>query len=419
MKVLLVHNEYQQPGGEDIVFRLERQLLSSFGHRVLTYMRSNQEIKCYSNLQKLLLIRQMIWAKDSQRDIARIIKLEKPDVVHVHNTFTQISPSIYAECRRAGVPVVQTLHNFRLLCPGATFYRSGRICDECVTHSLGRSILYGCYRNSRFATAAVATMLAAHRALQTWSQNITSYIALTEFARQQFIRGGLPPGKIHVKPNFAAPDPGRGTHGGGFAIFVGRLSPEKGLQTLLHAWRRLRNTIPLHIVGDGPLREELTKYVKQQGLSSVRFMGRLGREETQEAIKAARFLILPSVCFENFPMTIVEAFAAGTPVICSRLGAMREIVAHRHTGLHFDPTSVEQLSDTVAWGWEHIARMQAMGRAARHEFELKYTAEKNYSLLMDIYRQALENPPREEHRGDQENELLAAPSARSRSACTC
>lgn len=413
MKVLLVHNEYQQPGGEDIVFRLEHQLLSSFGHRVVTYTRTNLEVNRYSNLRRLLLIRQMTWAEDSRRDIARILKQEKPDIVHVHNTFTQISPSIYAECRRAEVPVVQTLHNFRLLCPAATFYRSGRICDECVTHSLRRSVLHGCYRNSRCATAAVATYLAAHRKLQTWSHNITSYIALTEFARQQFIRGGLPGEKIRVKPNFAAPDPGQGTQGGGYAIFVGRLSPEKGLQTLLHAWQSLGNSIPLRIVGDGPLCGELTKYVEQQGLSSVCFMGRLGRAETQEAIKEARFLILPSVCFENFPMTIVEAFAAGTPVICSRLGAMREIVTDQHTGLHFDPNSTEQLADTVAWGWAHSERMQAMGKAARREFELQYTAERNHSLLMDIYRQAMKKPPTEDHRCDPETELLAASSADS------
>lgn len=235
-------------------------------------------------------------------------------------------------------------------------------------------------------------MLVTHRRLQTWNRKITAYIALTDFARQQFIRGGFPAEKIHVKPNFAAPDPKQGTQSGGYAIYVGRLSPEKGLPILLQAWHRLRNKIPLHIVGDGPLRPELTEYAERNGLSSVRFTGRLDRAETQQAIKDARFLILPSVCYENFPMTIVEAFAGGTPVICSRLGAMREIVTHQHTGLHFDPTSSEQLSDMVAWAWEHAPRMQAMGTAARREFELKYTAERNHSLLMDIYQRAAQRP---------------------------
>ena len=410
MKVLLVHNEYQQPGGEDIVFRLEQRLLSSFGHCVVTYRRTNHEISRYSTLRRLLLVRQMTWARDTQRDIASLLKREMPDIVHVHNTFTQISPSIYAECRKAEVPVVQTLHNFRLLCPGATFYRDGGICHECVTHGLHRSVLHGCYRNSRLASAAVAGMLVTHRRLPTWSHNIASYIALTEFARQQFIRGGLPGKKICVKPNFVNPDPGLGTQSGAYAIFVGRLSPEKGLLTLLEAWHRLGDSIPLRIVGDGPLRAELARYVEQAGLSSVRFMGRMDRSDTQKAIKEALFLILPSGCYENFPMTIVEAFASGTPVICSRLGAMQEIVTHMHTGLHFGPGSSQQLADSVAWGWANPERMRTMGRAARREFELKYTAEKNYSLLMDIYHRAMQESLALDDRCDPETECVAAPT---------
>lgn len=408
MKVLLVHNEYQQPGGEDTVFGLEHQLLSRFGHRVMTYRRSNLEINHYSPARRLLLVRQMTWASDTQRDIAGLITRERPDLVHVHNTFTQISPSIYSECRKAGVPVVQTLHNFRLLCPGATFYRAGGVCHECVTHGLHRSVLHGCYRNSRLVSAAVAGMLATHRSLSTWNRNIDRYIALTEFSRQQFIGGGLPTEKICVKPNFVNPDPGRGTQSGGYAIFVGRLSPEKGLQTLLEAWFRLGNSIPLRIVGDGPLRGDLTKFAEQEGLSSVRFMGRLDREETQEAIKAASFLILPSVCYENFPMTIVEAFAAGTPVICSCLGAMQEIVTHQHTGLHFEPGSSEHLADTVAWGWAHASRMRTMGRAGRREFEMKYTAQTNHDLLMNIYHLAMHGTPTACDRRDPQSEFVAA-----------
>lgn len=410
MKILLVHNEYQQPGGEDIVFRLERRLLSGFGHKVVTYRRSNHEISRYSPLRRLLLVRQMTWAGDTQRDMAGILRREKPDIVHVHNTFTQISPSIYAECRKAEVPVVQTLHNFRLLCPGAAFYRDGHVCNECVTHGLHRSVLHGCYRNSRWASAAVAGMLATHRRLPTWSQNITSYVALTEFARQQFISGGLPGEKIFVKPNFVDPDPGQGTQSGAYAIFVGRLSPEKGLRTLLEAWQRLGNSIPLRVVGDGPLRAGLTEYVEREGLSSVRFMGRLGRAETQEAIKGALFLVLPSVCYENFPMTIVEAFAAGTPVVCSCLGAMQEIVTHQCTGLHFAPGSSEQLADSVAWGWANPARMRTLGRAARREFELRYTAEKNHSLLMNIYHRAMQKPSAANDRYDPQTECVPATS---------
>lgn len=392
MKVLLVHNEYQQPGGEDAVFRLERQLLADFGHTVITYVRSNHEIDQRSTFGQLALLKQIVWAEDAKHDIATILRDGRPDIVHVHNTFTQISPSIYAECRKAEVPVVQTLHNFRLLCPGAALYRSGHVCEDCLTGSLWNGILHGCYRNSRPATAAVAAMLATHRCLHTWSDNVSRYIALTQFARQKFIRGGFAPEHICVKPNFVAPDSGVGTGDREYALFVGRLSEEKGLRTLLRAWTQLNSTIPLRIVGDGPLAAELKNYTAKNSLESVCFEGRRNHHETTEAMKGARFLILPSECYENFPMTVVEAFSAGTPVICSRLGAMQEIVEHRSTGLHFDANNSESLAECVAWAWAHPAQMLAMGMEARGEYERKYTADRNYSQLMEIYQQAIQSP---------------------------
>jgi glycosyltransferase involved in cell wall biosynthesis len=392
MKVLLVHNEYQQPGGEDIVFRQEKQLLAHFGHRVLTYERSNHEIGRSSGFQRLLLPAQLIWAKDARRDVARILEKEAPDIVHIHNTFTQISPSIYAACQDAGVPVVQTLHNYRLLCPSANFYRDGKTCEECATHSLWHSVEHGCYRSSRVATAAVAMMLAVHRNLQTWTNNIDAYIALTEFSRHKFVRQGFPAERIHIKPNFVDPDPGQAGEKGDYALFVGRLSEEKGLENLLRAWSYIKKAIRLLIVGDGPSRPALERYAADSDIPAASFLGCLGREETQDAIKAARFLVLPSQCYENFPMTVVEAFAAGTPVICSRLGAMQEVVTDGRTGLHFEVSNPEDLAEKVSWACAHCREMSAMGREARREYEAKYTAEKNYLLMMDIYQKAVGKP---------------------------
>lgn len=406
MKVLLIHNEYQIPGGEDVVFRQERQLLMNFGHQVMTYRRTNQEIKKYSRLDRLFLVKHLVWSEDTQRDVARMLDREKPDVVHVHNTFTQISPSIYSACRKAGVPVVQTLHNFRLLCPDATFFRDGHACEECVSQGLQRGIKHGCYRGSRLATAAVVAMLATHRRLHTWTRNISAYIALTEFARRKFIRGGLPAERISVKPNFVAPDPGFGLEEGGYALFVGRLSQEKGLRTLLNAWVHFRNSIPLYIVGDGPMQPELEACAADNSLSSVQFLGRLSRRETQDAIKGALFLVVPSECYENFPMTIVEAFAAGTPVICSRLGAMQEIVKNEYTGLHFAPGDSADLAYSIARAWSHRSRMRGMGRMARREYELKYTAEKNHAFLMAIYQQAIENRGLQDLRDNRERDFV-------------
>jgi glycosyltransferase involved in cell wall biosynthesis len=389
LKIVLVHNYYQRPGGEDRVYAQERQLLESRGHAVLTYQRSNSETVGYSPMKKMWLPGKMVWADDSYQHIKQLLRNEKPHLVHVHNTFFQISPAIFAACQEAGVPVVQTLHNFRLMCPAATFFRDGKICEKCREGGLWQSIRHGCYRESRGATAAVALMLAMHRKAQTWIEKVTLHIALTRFSRGKFAEGGLPAEKIVVKPNFVAPDPGAKNDIGDGAVFVGRFSPEKGLATLLRAWRKLREPIPLRILGDGPLRGELERMASDLNLSNVTFMGHMGNDDAQAAIKGARVLVLPSENYENFPVTIVEAMSCGTPVVCSRLGAMQEIVADRITGLHFSPGNAEDLAEKVAWAWDHPGEIKDMGRAARLEYEQKYTAENNYATLMSIYQQAL------------------------------
>jgi glycosyltransferase involved in cell wall biosynthesis len=389
MKILLVHNTYQQPGGEDVVFNQERQLLEGAGHQVLTYCRSNSEIAGHSLFWRPSLAVKTIWAKDTRRNFAGLLRRERPDLVHVHNTFVMVSPSIYAACHEARVPVVQTLHNYRLLCPAAIFFRHGRVCEECFEHSLWRSVVHGCYRNSRAATSAVALMLAVHRWRRTWTRGVNCFIALSEFSRGKFIEGGIPAEKIALKPNFVYADPGCRGISGQYALFIGRLSPEKRVVTLLAAWQRLRAPIPLRIIGGGPEREFLEASAKQPGLSNVCFLGQLPRDEVISALKGARFLLFTSEWYENFPVSIAEAFACGVPVICSRLGAMQEIVADGRTGLHFTPGDAQDLAAKVEWAWTHPEEMAAMGRAARAEYEAKYTAERNYEMLMEIYEKVL------------------------------
>src|SRR6202521_454819 len=304
MKILLVHNTYQQPGGEDVVFDQERQLLESAGHQVVTYCRSNWEIAGYSALKRLELVKHMVWATDTRREIASLIRQEKPDLMHVHNTFLMVSPSVYAACRLASIPVVQTLHNYRLLCPAAMFFRDGGVCEECLEHGLWRGVLHGCYRDSRAATSAVALMLTVHRWLATWSESVDCFIALSEFSRRKFIEGGIPAEKIAVKPNFVYADPGCRAQIGEYALFVGRLSPEKRVVTLLAAWQRLQVHIPLRIVGGGLERARLEAQAAQIGPVDIRFLGQLRREEVMSVLKGARFLVFPSEWYENFPMSI-------------------------------------------------------------------------------------------------------------------
>jgi glycosyltransferase involved in cell wall biosynthesis len=389
MKIIMVHNTYREAGGEDVVFESEKRLLERAGHRVIPYVRSNMELDSANLLDRIAIAPRMIWSSKSRSDFAAILDTENPDLVHAHNTFMVISPSIYSACSERGIPVVQTLHNFRLLCPAGNFFRDGMICKECVDHSLLRSVRHGCYRNSRAATAGVASMLAFHRALDTWQKSITRFITLTDFAKKEFVAAGFPLDKFVVKPNFADPDPRERIATGQYAVFIGRFMENKGLPTLLNAWKKIPTQYPLQIVGDGPERPAFETEARDSHLSGITFRGRLSRDAVIETIKGARYIIVPSTLYEGFPMCIVESFACGTPVLCSRLGSLPEIVEDRVTGFHFNPGDAEDLASKVEWAWNHPLELTKMGRAARVKYEMDYTAEKNYSLLMGIYEQAL------------------------------
>lgn len=366
-------------------------MLRDAGHQVIPYRRSNWEVQAYHGIQKIGLAKRTLWASDTRGDFLRLMRDQKPDVVHVHNTFMMISPSIYSACYEARVPAVQTLHNYRLLCPAATLFREGRVCEECMGGSLWHGVRHGCYQNSHTTTAVVALMLASHRLRGTWEREVACFVALTEFCRNKFIEGGLPAEKIFVKPNFVDPDPGARTGDGDYALFVGRLSPEKGMSTVLAAWKRLRLPIPLVVIGGGPDQSQLEAQAARDGLTTVRFLGRVPREQTLAAINNARFLVFSSEWYENFPVTIAESFACRTPVIASRMGAMEEIVSDGRTGLLFSPGDPEDLARKMEWAWIHPDEMRAMGNEARKEYESKYTAEKNYPMLMEIYQRAIDS----------------------------
>lgn len=389
MKIIVVHNHYKQPGGEDVVFQQETALLRDKGHDVHLYVRDNSDVDGYPGLQRLVLLQKAIWSTDTYREFRQLLDHEKPDLVHIHNIWVMISPSIYVACQHAGVPVVQTFHNYRLLCPAGTFFRSGGTCEECLDHGQWRSVLHGCYRESRTETAAKALMLAIHRWRGTWTDCIDAFIALSDFSRAKFIRGGLPPEKLFVKPNFVHPDPGVCNEKDDYAVFIGRLSPEKRVSTVLNAWRQLSRPIRLLIIGGGPEAAGLQKQAIANGLRNVDFQGYLPRDQAVGLLRRARFLIFSSEWYENFPVTIAEAFACGVPVICSKMGAMQEIVENGRTGLYFIPGDPIDLATKVDWAWNHLDQMEEMGRKARREYESKYTAEKNYPHLMNIYQHVL------------------------------
>jgi len=387
VRVLLAHNTYQLPGGEDVVCQRERDLLAAHGVEVVEYRRSNHELDQYSGVNRLKLVTRVIWNSDSKRDFTEVLRRTQPDLVHVHNTFMVISPSIYSACREQNVPVVQTLHNYRLLCPTATFFRDGKPCHDCESH-LGHSILHGCYRGSRVSTASVAAMLTWHRMAGTYSHLVDRYIALTEFSRSNFLRAGFDPAKIMVKPNFVDPDPGERLGDGAYALYIGRISPEKGLRTVLSAWRQLPEPLPLKLAGSGPLVDELKAAAASIG-PQVEYLGQLPGPQVMQAMKGARVIIFPSELYENFPLTLCEAFACGVPVIASNLGAMQEIVKDGYTGLLFRPGDAADLAQKVSYAWSHPEEMRQLGRNGRREYETKYTAEQNFRRLMEIYRSVL------------------------------
>ena len=386
MKILAVHNRYQRPGGEDQVFVDETALLETRNHRVLRYEVHNDQVK---QVNRLTLAKDTIWNSSAYRELGAMIRRERPDVVHFHNTLPLVSPAGYYAARAEGVPVIQTLHNYRLLCPVALFFRDGRVCEDCMGKAVPwPGVVHRCYRGSRAASGVIATMLTIHRALRTWTEMVDVYVALTEFARNKFIEGGLPAGKIVVKPNFVAPDPGRGQGGGGYALFVGRLAPEKGTGTMLAAWERLGTRIPLKIVGDGPLRDRVVEAAARQ--SNVEWLGHRPVEEVHALMGKADMLVFPSEWYETFGRVAAEAFAAGTPVIAANIGAVAELVEHGRTGLKYRPGDPEDLVTQVEWALSHPAELRRMRDEVRAEFEAKYTAERNYRALMEIYEAALE-----------------------------
>jgi glycosyltransferase involved in cell wall biosynthesis len=385
MKILVAHNFYQQAGGEDQCVAAEVAMLRAHGHEVTQYFISNQSIDAMNRLE---LASRTIWSRPASCELRQLFRTHRPHIAHFHNTFPLISPAAYYAAQAEDVRVVQTLHNFRLCCVNALLFREGEVCEACLGKTFPwRGVIHKCYRANRIASAAVATMIATHRVLGTWQNAVDVYIALSESSRRKLVEGGLPAEKIVVKSNFAYPDPGPGAGRGGYAVYVGRLSAEKGIETLLNAWRHLEGGPPLKIIGDGPLAGTVQEAATQN--TPIQWLRSLSHEAVYELVGEASLLVLPSGCYENFPRVVIEAFAKGTPAIVSKLGAMAEIVDDGHTGLHFKPGDPADLAEKVRSIIADLPRLTRMRQAARQKFEQKFTADANHDVLMAIYARAI------------------------------
>lgn len=377
MKILVAHNAYQQRGGEDVVVEAEIELLRNHGHEVLEYHRHNDEMP---GIGRVRAAADALWSRRTVQQVGDLLRAHRPDVVHVHNTFPLISPSLHWAAATAGVPVVQTLHNFRLMCPQGMMMREGRVCEDCLGHVPLPAIRHACYQGKRPQTAVTVSMLMLHRAMGTWQHKVQRYIALNTFSRLKFIEGGLPAERISIKPNFVdLPAPAEGPRAG--LLFVGRLSPEKGLTTLVEAARQLA-PCSVRVVGSGPDAERLA------GIAAITAVGALDAEQVASEMSRASALLIPSVCYEQFPRTLVEAMACGLPVLASRLGALAELVEDGVTGILGEPGDAADWAVKMQWALDHPARMAEMGRNARALYECRYSAAVNHEQLMGIYREA-------------------------------
>jgi len=386
MKVLLVHNRYQQRGGEDAVVDAEARLLGGRGVEVERFDADNDAIQ--GALAKIRTsMHQFSGSTAIRHRLANALERFRPDVVHVHNWFPTISASVFRQSKAAGIPVVHTIHNYRLLCVGATLFRDGGVCEDCIGSAFRiPGIVHKCYRGSATGSAVATMGMLAHWAMGTWRHSVDRFIALTEFSRQKLVEGGIAAGKISVKPNFIEPDPGPGPGNGGYFLYAGRLTEEKGVRVLLDCWRNAPGLPPLWIVGDGPLREEVQQAAATA--SDVRWLGMKTSDEVLSLMKDAKATLCPSLWYEGMPRVVIESLAVGTPVIASQIGGYAEMIVDGESGALFEAGNAGALLGSIR-GLEEKTAWEEMRSQARLRFLAEYTGEKNYSALVDIYRAAM------------------------------
>lgn len=380
LRILMVHNYYQIPGGEDTVVVNEKKMLEEHGHIVILYSRHNSEIKQMSKLQKLGLPFTTVFNPRTYREIKNLIKQHQIDIVHVHNTLNLVSPAVYYAGLKCGVPVIQTVHNFRLLCPGATFYRDGHICEDCVEHGLWCAVRHKCYRGSRMQTLACVISTVIHRMTGIYGK--INYICLTEFNKEKLLHlKGVTEDRVFVKPNFVDVPQKKYEKNGSF-VFVGRIEEIKGITDLLEAWKELGSEAPvLNICGTGPLMDDCKKFIEDNNLSIVKLLGFVPHEEVRKIIAQSRYLILPTRVYEGFPMTIVEALSGRTPVLTSDIGNTGVLIENGKTGFKFVPGQSTSIVNAVKKAINGVE----LEENAESEYLNKYTEEKNAQIIEQIY----------------------------------
>lgn len=388
MKILQVHTRYRRPGGEDAVAHAEAELLEAGGHDVVRFVTDNPS----NPAAAATALAAAPWNPAAMRRIRRVVVQHAPDVAHVHNTWYALSPGVFPALKRMGVPVVMTLHNFRLMCANGLLFRDGRPCQDCVGSHPWHGVRHRCYRKSAIASTAAAATIATHHARGTWHDDVDAFLALTNFARDRFIESGLPAHRVLVKPNFTddpGPRPTPPTESD-IVLFVGRLSPEKGIEELLRAWNDADpRPLRLLVVGDGPLRKRMTALAGPR----TQILGFCEPDEVRRLMLQARALVFPSRWYEMFALTIVEAMAAGLPVVASDLGGIPDVLGDAapmllpmgHHGKWV--ATLDRLTDD-----EGLAEA---GRRGRKRYETRFSQSAALQALESVYQRALETSSKE------------------------
>jgi glycosyltransferase involved in cell wall biosynthesis len=388
MRILRIHNRYRSgaPGGEDAVFDAESRLLESAGHELVFYERSNDEMREGNLVDGLRTVAGLLGSGRTRRELAELIARHRPDVAHIHNTFPLVSASAHEACREAGVPIVQTVHNYRFSCAAGTHYREGRVCEDCDAASTFAAIRHRCYRGSRAGSIAVAAMIHRQRRAVFMGAGVARFIALSQFAAERLAAFGVDRARILTRPNFVDDLPPRYFGPRGYAVFSGRLSAEKGLSTLLEAWRQVPD-LPLKIIGEGPQRAALQRRAQELALP-VDFLGMKTRAETLQIVREALLQVVPSEWFEGMPLVVLEAWGLGVPVVMSRVGSLTEMAGDDLRGLSFTPGNADQLAAQVRRLQTRPALREALAAAAQARFLAEHTRERALDTLLETYRAA-------------------------------
>lgn len=395
MRVLLVHNRYRSsvPGGEDRVVDQECAALLAEGHSVERFERSNDEIRLASLADKALVGGRVLWSEKTRRSLGAQLHSFSPEVVHVHNTFPLLSPSILHACRAARVPVVATVHHYRMVCPSGDLFRDGAICHDCVARLPLPAVRHGCYHDSRLATMPLVLSSIAHA--RAWRKFVSAYIFLSRAQREIFSATGLPPDRMFVKPNFIPDPPGVTAPRGSFVVFVGRFVEAKGVSLLMKAWeifasRESSTTMELTLVGTGPLRPRVEAWAASQ--ASVRVLGPLSHEECASVMAGARAVVVPSLWEETFGLVAVEAMAAAVAPIASYRGSLPEMITHGSDGVLFDPADPTALAEVLGDIAANPSKYEAYGQRARETYCRRFGQKGNIDELLKIYNFAIRDP---------------------------